>query len=281
MKCLALLLVLTAGLVAPARAAAKAPWQSIPWWGDLERGERERVERLAVEKYAYGPCANQKISACFERGSRLGWRLARVIIYLVQRGAEDQDIRRILDQRRASYDAAPRPINLDGAPIIGGNAKVTVVEFADFECPMCAATTPVLEEVVKSLKGKARLAFKHFPIKGHRNSVAAAVAAVAAGRQGKFWPMAELLFKNIYDHDRKQLEGYATKLGLDLEKFRADFQAPETIKQVEQDKDLGLALGVRATPTLFVNGREFRPMRDRFLLLDRIEEEIDRVAGRK
>ena len=278
---LAALLLLAAVMLAPTRGSARPPWDSIPWWGDLDRNERGRVEKLAQEKYSYGTCKNATIAACFEKGTRMGWRLARLLIYLVQRGAEDQDIGRIVEERKASYTNPVRKVDLAGSPAMGGDGPITVVEFADFECPMCAATTPTLKEVVGSLGGKVKLVFKHFPIKGHRNSVNAALAAVAAHAQGKFWAMAELLFKNIDSHDTKDLEGYAQQAGLALDAFRAAMKDPATVKQIEKDKDLGLALGVRATPSLFVNGREFKPMRDRFLLLDRIEEELDRVEGKK
>jgi protein-disulfide isomerase len=278
---LAVLLVLAAVTLAPTWAQARPPWDSIPWWGDLDRSERGRVEKLAQEKFSYGPCPNATIAACFEKGTRIGWRLARLLIYLVQRGAEDQDIGRIVDERRVSYTAQVRAIDLAGSPALGGGSAVTIVEFADFECPMCSAITPVLKDVVGAVGGKVKLVFKHFPLKGHRNSVSAALAAVAAHRQGKFWPMAELLFKNIDNHEGKHLESYAQQIGLPLDAFRAAMKDPATVKVIEKDKDLGLVLGVRATPSLFVNGREFKPMRDRFLLLDRIEEELDRVEGKK
>jgi protein-disulfide isomerase len=278
---LAVLLLLAAMTLAPTTAQARPPWDSIPWWGDLDRSERSRVEKLAQEKLSYGPCPNATIAACFEKGTRIGRRLARLIIYLVQRGAEDQDISRIIDERRVSYTAQVRAIDIGGSPTLGDGRAVTVVEFADFECPMCAAITPTLKDVIGASGGKARLVFKNFPLKGHRNSVSAALAAVAAHRQGKFWPMADLLFKNIDNHEVKHLEGYAQQIGLQLDAFRAALKDPATLKVIEKDKDLGLALGVRATPTLFINGREYKPIRDRFLLLDRIEEEVDRVEGRK
>jgi protein-disulfide isomerase len=277
----AALLLLAAVTLAPTRSAARPPWDSIPWWGDLDRSERTRVEKLAQEKPGYGACGGATIAACFEKGHRIGWRLARLVIYLVQRGAEDQDISRIVDERKASYNAQVRPIDLSGSPVMGSGGAVTLVEFADFECPMCAATTPTLKDVVGSLGGKVKLVFKHFPLKGHRNSVNAALAAVVANAHGKFWGMADLLFKNIDDHESKSLESYAKQVGIPLDAFRAGLKDPATLKQLEKDKDLGLALGVRATPSLFVNGREFKPMRDRFLLLDRIEEELDRVDGKK
>ena len=278
---LAVLLLLATATATPRSALARPPWESIPWWGDLDRSERSRVEKLAEEKHSYGPCPKATIAACFEKGTRIGWRLARLLIYLVQRGAEDQDIGRIVDERRVSYTAQVRQIDLAGSPSLGEGSAVTVVEFADFECPMCSAMTPVLKDVVGSLGGKMKLVFKHFPLKGHRNSVMAALAAVAAAAQGKFWPMADLLFKNIDNHEGKHLEAYAQQIGIPLDAFRAALKDPATLKVIEKDKDLGLALGVRATPSLFVNGREFKAMRDRFLLLDRIEEELDRIEGRK
>jgi protein-disulfide isomerase len=274
------LLLLAAVMLAPTRAQARPPWESIPWWGDLDRSERSRVEKLAQEKFSYGPCPNASIAACFERGTRIGWRLARLLIYLVQRGAEDQDISRIIDERRVSYTAQARAIDVAGAPSVGSGA-ITLVEFADFECPMCGSITPTLKDVVGSLGGKVKLVFKHFPIKGHRNSVPAALAAVVAAGHGKFWQMADLLFKNMDSHETRQLEGFAERLGIPLPAFRAAMKDQATFKVIEKDKDQGLALGVRATPSLFVNGREFKPMRDRFLLQDRIEEEMDRVEGRK
>ena len=278
---LAVLLLLAAVTLAPTRAQARPPWESIPWWGDLDRSERSRVEKLAQEKFSYGPCPNATIAACFEKGTRIGWRLARLLIYLVQRGAEDQDIGRIVDERRVSYTAQVRAIDIAGSPSLGGGSAVTIVEFADFECPMCSAITPVLKDVVGTVGGKVKLVFKHFPLKGHRNSVSAALAAVAAAAHGKFWQMAELLFKNIDNHEGKHLDAYAQQVGIPLDAFRAAMKDPATLKVIEKDKDLGLTLGVRATPSLFVNGREFKPMRDRFLLLDRIEEELDRVDGKK
>jgi len=268
--------------VFPSRAQARPPWETIPSFADLDRSERSRVERLARAKAGYGPCAKATIEACFERGSRMGWRLARLLIFLVQRGAEDDDIDRFLAERKASYEAPSRDIDPQGSPAVGPEtAPVTVVEFADFECPMCAAVTPSLKEVVTSLGGKARLVFKQFPIKGHRNSFQAALASVAAHRHGKFWEMAALLFQDLDRHELHHLEEYARKLGIPPETLKTGLRDPATLRRVEQDKDLGLRLGVRATPTLFINGREFRPLRESFYLRDRIEEELDRIEGKK
>jgi protein-disulfide isomerase len=278
---LAVLGLACAAALAPARAHAKsAPWDSIPWWGDLDATERGRVERLATEKHAYGACTDT-ITTCFAKGKRIGWRLARLVIYLVQRGAADEDIGRILDERKASAEAPVRPIDLTGAPAYGpAGAPVTVVEFADFECPFCAASFPTLKEAVNAA-GKTRLYFRNFPLKGHRNSVPAAMASAVANGFGKFWEMAALLFKNPDAHDLNDLVGYAKQVGIQESAFRDQMKAPATLKAVERDKDQGLHLGVKATPTLYVNGREFHPSRDKFLLQDRMEEELDNLERRK
>jgi protein-disulfide isomerase len=275
-----LCLALVAAL-APARARGqRPPWESIPWWGDLDAGERGRVAKIAGEKQAYGACTGT-ITDCFAKGKRIGWRLARLVIYLVQRGAADEDISRILDERRASAEAPVRPIDVAGTPGFGPSAAgVTVVEFADFECPFCAHVYPLLKEVVGAV-GKTRLYFKHFPLKGHRGSVPAAMAATVAHGFGKFWDMAALLFKNPDAHEARDLEGYAREVGIQEGAFRDQMKTPAILKVIERDKDLGLHLGVKATPTLYVNGREFHPARDKFLLQDRIEEEIDNVEKRK
>jgi protein-disulfide isomerase len=278
MKTVSLALVL---LALPGAAQAAPPWDTVPGWTDLGPPERARVEKLANEKTSYGACTGT-IAACLESKSRNGWRLARLTVYLVSRGAADEDAARILDERKASYNAVAQNIELAGSPRLGdGAAPVTIVEFADFECPACAAVSPVLKQLVKESGGKARLHFLNYPLKSHVTSLPAAQAAVVANKHGQFWEMSELLFANPESHEPADLEGYATSLKIALPKFRAGMTAAETLKSVESDKAQGLKLGVRSTPSLFVNGREFRPSRDKFLLVDRVEEELDRLEGRK
>jgi protein-disulfide isomerase len=279
-RTVALLLACIATL-APGAAKAKPPWQSISWWADLDTRERGRVEKLAGEKQAYGDC-DGTVAACFERGSKSGKRLAKVIIYLVQKGAADEDVGRILDQRKAAATAKPKVIELSGAPCFGPPAAPLVVaEFADFECPFCARVTPVLKEVVGALHGKARLHFKHFPLKTHATSLPASLAAAAAHRAGRFWEMAALLFGNMEDHQQKHLESYAQKVGIALETFRGLCKDPATMQLVVKDKEAGLRLGVSSTPAVYVNGREVHNAADRFLLQDALEEELERLEARK
>jgi protein-disulfide isomerase len=151
-------------------------------------------------------------------------------------------------------------IPVGGSPVKGPeNAPVTIVEFSDYQCPFCARSEPVVAQVVREYGDKVRFVYKHFPLVSiHPRALPAALAAAAADRQGKFWEMHEVLFANQRALQSEQLKGYAERLGLDVQKFEADLQAPETRKLVQDDVRLAQQLGVRGTPTVFVNGKLLR-----------------------
>ncbi len=130
------------------------------------------------------------------------------------------------------------------------DAWVTLVEFADFECPFCRGEQPVLSDVQAVYGADLRLVFKHFPF--HAQSQAAAVAAECAGEQGKFWEMHDLLFAGRLD-DASLLDD-ATRIGLDVNLWRACTAGPAAASRVADDVALGTSLGVDATPTFVVNG---------------------------
>jgi len=142
-----------------------------------------------------------------------------------------------------------------------GAANV-IVEFADYECPACATSAPILSGLVEKHGDKVLVVYRHFPIPGHKWSKLAALAAEAAGKQGKFWEMNDKLFatqeewadKN--EEPREFFEGLAEELGLDKDKFKADVDSKEVTEKVTGDLADGVALGVSATPTFFVNGEE-------------------------
>jgi protein-disulfide isomerase len=153
-------------------------------------------------------------------------------------------------------DLKPREIPVEGRPTLGSErAPVTVVVFADFECPHCKQEAPVVREAVEQFRGRAKLVFKHFPLQLHPRAKVAAAAAEAAHLQGKFWPMHDIIFANQDALDDEDLVGYASKLGLDVGKFKADFKAAAQMAAVEQDKAHGEEAGVDGTPAVFVNGR--------------------------
>ncbi len=150
-------------------------------------------------------------------------------------------------------------VPLDGSPTIGPEgAPITIVEFADFECPHCGQVAPLLDKlVVEERKGDIRFAFKFYPLASHPHAEPAARAAVAAMRQGKFWEMHHLLFQNQKHLEQTDIESYAKDLGLDLPRFKADMQSKETLERIARDKKLGEDLKIGGTPAIYINGRSY------------------------
>ena len=143
------------------------------------------------------------------------------------------------------------------------DGKVTMVEFLDFECESCGAAYPTVEKLRAEYKDKITYVVRYFPIQSHPNALNAAKAAEAAARQGKFEAMYLQLFDNQTTWGHKQepqtalFEDYAKKIGLDVDKFRADVADPATEKRIVTDAEDGQAAGVDSTPTFFINGEKF------------------------
>ena len=136
-------------------------------------------------------------------------------------------------------------------------APVTVLEYGDYECPYCAAAAPVLRRLVEESGGGVRLVFRNFPIADrHPYALTAALAAEAAGAQGAFWAMHEMIFARQDRLDDASLRSYAEELGLDADRVVGEAAQPFGDK-VEADFAAGLAAGVAGTPTVFVDGRQF------------------------
>jgi protein-disulfide isomerase len=142
------------------------------------------------------------------------------------------------------------------------DAPVTLEEFGDFECPPCGMLHPVLQTMEKEFGPRIRIIFREFPlVPTHVHALAAARSAEAAGLQGKFWEMHDLLYENQKTwHDafdaRPIFEAYATKIGLNLEKFRSDSLEEAVAQRIFLDGKRAHAMGVNGTPTVYLNGRE-------------------------
>ena len=142
------------------------------------------------------------------------------------------------------------------------NAPLTLVEFADFQCPFCGEVDPVLDAVLADYDGKVKFVFKHFPLLSiHKNALPAAIAAEAAGMQDKFWEMKSILFERQQEWSSlpsadKKFEEYAKEIGLDVEKFKVDMKNDELSKKIDEQRGEGISVGVTSTPTFFVNGKK-------------------------
>jgi protein-disulfide isomerase len=150
-------------------------------------------------------------------------------------------------------------IAIDDRPWRGGvNAPVTIIEFTDYECPSCAATQPVLEELVKEYGDKVKLVARSFPLDIHKHAFKAAEAAEAAREQGKYWEYIAVLFTNQKALEVDKLKEYASQVGLDRKRFDAALDSGKFSDHVKGDLAEGDKIGVDSTPTLFINGKRAR-----------------------
>ncbi len=155
------------------------------------------------------------------------------------------------------------PVNNAVDHIKGPNtAKVTLVEYSDFECPACAQYEPILRELTRSFPDDLRIVYRHFPLSQiHPNAISSAIASEAAAKQGKFWEMHDLLFDrqsqwvDVASTD-SLFTDYAVEIGLDKNKFIADLTANDTLDRVMLDKMSAENAGLGGTPTFFLNGSQ-------------------------
>ena len=150
-----------------------------------------------------------------------------------------------------------REIDTKDNPVYGKKeAPVTVVVFADFECPHCRLEAPKLRAAIDRSRGSAKLVFMHFPLSFHPMAKRAAIACEIAHQEGKFWEMHDLVFQNQMELSEDKLFEFASQLGLDEQAFETAYRADEGKDAVEADVDEGKRLGIEGTPTVYVNGRK-------------------------
>lgn len=140
-------------------------------------------------------------------------------------------------------------------------AKVSLIEYSDFQCPACGSYYPILKKVSEDLGEQVRFAYRHFPLPQHKNAKLAATVAEAAGKQNKFWEMHDLIFQNQSDWSEEKnaaiiFAKYAQDLNLDLALFQTDIASDEIKAKIENDYKSGVKAGVNSTPTFFLNGKK-------------------------
>ncbi len=153
-------------------------------------------------------------------------------------------------------------ISLKGVPLKGNkDAKVTIVEYSDFQCPFCKrATEDVLPGILKQYDGKVKLVFKQFPLPNHPWANPAAIASVCAYNQGNelFWKFHDILFEKqkeiTVEKSKEQFKAFAKQIGLDAGKFEACVNSPDTATRVQNELKEGQSIGINSTPTFVVNG---------------------------
>ena len=185
-------------------------------------------------------------------------------------------------QEKAVASAVPPPVvkKVDvpaDSPSFGpATAKVTIVEWSDFQCPFCARAAPIVEQIRQAYPKDVRFVFRHLPLPMHPDAPLAAKAGVAAQAQGKFWQMHDWMYAHQRELDRASLEKAAASFGMDMAKFKAALDNPATEARVGVDKQAASAVGVQATPTFYVNGREHVGG----MPFDQLKAEIDKEIAR-
>jgi protein-disulfide isomerase len=170
--------------------------------------------------------------------------------------------------------------DIKGAPVKGAkDALVTIVQFSDFQCPFCSRVEPTINQVMKEYNGKVRVAWRDLPLPFHPNAMPAAIAARAAGDQGKFWEMHDKIFADQQHMDRETYEKYAGELGLNMGKFKAALDAQKGKELIEADAAAGGKIGARGTPAFFINGKFLSGAQPFESFKAKIDEELKTAEG--
>lgn len=186
----------------------------------------------------------------------------------MQRDAAQTAVMSLIDELRAGAevklqlpDVSPPALNID-VPVHtatkgGANAKVTVVEFADFECPYCSRAADTMNAVKAKYGDKIRIAYRHFPLSFHPNARRAAEYSQCAQAQGKFWGFHDKAYEAKDGLGEDALKTYATEAGLDAAALETCLNDGSAAKQVDEDMAKAREVGVEGTPTFFINGKPF------------------------
>lgn len=221
---------------------------------------RERSEWSTYVSEFLAPCADTPVpvAQCVneKRSCAKCLPAAKYVLKGVRDGMSREQIEKSFHSR---FDADKiKSVAIDGSPVRGpDSAPITIIEFADFECPFCAMISPILDKTWTDKKMQIRFVYKFLPLSGHPHGDIAARAGFAAWQQGKFWEMNHTMFANREHLEQSDLEGYAKDLGLDLAKFKGDMQSQAATDRIAQDRKLADSLDVKGTPTIYINGRDY------------------------
>lgn len=262
-------LALALGVFTLSLAAQEPDWQHAT---DLKGIDLESLNpfqrQVALQILRDEPCScgcNMKIAECRLKDPACSYSLslASKVVKWLKEGQSSNDVRNELlklpHRKPNQVLEDPLQITLGNSPARGpANAKLTIVEFSDFQCPYCSVAVGQAYQVLKMFPNDVRLVFKQFPLDElHPMARLSAEAALAANAQGKFWEMHDKLFANARKLTRDNIYGWAREIGLDMTKFEADMSSGKFKQAVQNDFAEGMNLGVQGTPTFFLNGRRY------------------------
>jgi protein-disulfide isomerase len=213
--------------------------------------QRERCKMAKEEK--------RKIEEMSERNSKMKKWVVGLLILLVLVFAGSK----LLKWINTPTDLATETVEVNEEDWVTGaqQASVTILEYGDFQCPACASYHPLVRQLLMNFPEDLKVVYRHFPLSQHANAMPAGRAAEAAGMQGKFWEMHDMLFERQSQWSEEadpgaRFESFAEELSLDLDRFKADYESDKTLELVQADAALGRAALVSSTPTFILNGQK-------------------------
>lgn len=244
--------------------------------GKLDELKRKVFDQVVNrEPSACGKGHSLLYSAKHDGSCRASFYAVRYVARLANSGFSEREIGEKLQQR---FRAPHVPyIDVSQAPSKGvPSGRVTIVEFADYECDHCKQAQPLMHTLLAEYPNDITLYFKYFPLGGHTNSLNAARAAAAAQIQGKFWQFNDKVWENWDRLSPAVLEGIAKDLGLDFPRWFADVGSDNVRAHVQRDRAEGISLEIHRTPAIFINSRRYSDEIDLVSLKDWIDEELGR-----
>jgi protein-disulfide isomerase len=206
-------------------------------------------------------------------------RMAGLAAGYASEGEPATEIINVLAKYNLSFNNTRRQFKIDERTCRGPkDAKVTIVEFSDFECPYCAAARPMLEELQKA-RPQVRLCWMPFPLSAHPNAIPAGQAALFARDTGKFWQMHDALFVNQLSLSEGFIKDLAKKLGIDAEGLSKAMAAGKYKEELEASKEAGKNAGVDSTPTVYLNGRRLTLGISQEALQASVDDELEWSGG--
>lgn len=271
--------------------AAPAPVQAAPAQAAPTQGETlpdTGVEALAsgaqrdlIALMKEGPCpCNPEVTMfqCIQERSCPGATdLARYGVDLYKQGLGSDQVAELVIKRFIAEFTPPIEFKLDQTPWKGAqDAPITIVEFADFECPHCAIMSFMLKDILTE-RPNIKIYFKQFPLPFHKVAPLASQATIAAHKQGMFWEMHDLIFKNQQDLSPEKIMAFAEQLNLNMMIFRSDLMSDEVKAQVQAERDEGVRAGLQGTPTLFFNGKVYTGKAEKSAIIAHIDELLAKI----
>jgi protein-disulfide isomerase len=263
---------LAAPLILASLCLAQGTWQTatdlpgVDWQGLTGAKKQVALEILRTESCTCG--CSMKMAECRMKDPSCGisHKLSNVVIKDVAANMKVEEVR--LDVKKIAGEPPPIledavKISLAGDPVKGPDkARVTLVEFSDFQCPFCTRAVGITNDIMKMFPNDVKFVFKQFPLDTHSEAEFGAEAALAAQAQGKFWEMHDRLYAGFPDISRNRVMGYAKQIGLDVNRFTADLDSHKFAARVHAEENEGINAGVSGTPTFYINGRKYNGVYD-------------------